>query len=156
MPFCLPLRSRSLPLHCCSGILVSFRCCHHFHVSHCQRYLDVLPTSFFVLHAWPKFVPILWAATRGSANSKPMRRRNVRRDRLQLRHPASDLISTFRAQRKEYQHRQRRRVGFSLMVREVGEHLLQETGKRLGGVKGKASAFNFPVCCPCSENRPWF
>jgi len=94
------------------------------------------PPLFFVLHAWPKFVPILWAATRGSANSKPMRRRNVRRDRLQLRHPASDPISTFRAQRKEHQHRQRRRVDFSLMVREVGEHLLQENGKRLVGVKG--------------------
>jgi len=48
MPFCLPLRS--LPLHCCSGILVSLRCCHHFHASHCQRYLDVLPTSFFLFY----------------------------------------------------------------------------------------------------------
>lgn len=69
----------------------SARCCDHFHVSLCQCYLDVLPASF-VIHAWPKIVPILWAATRGSANSKPMRRRNVRRGRLQLRHPASDPI----------------------------------------------------------------
>jgi len=59
MPFCLALRS--LPLHCCPGILVSLRCCHHFHVSHCQCYLDAFSASFVVIHAWPKFVPILYS-----------------------------------------------------------------------------------------------